>query len=300
MLFWKRLNKLEQIITVLVGVTTLTSTVAARIHYVQRMHATALVSQSQPMRPLTLVVRNDLSGKPVSKAKVSVIVDAAVPLIRETDSEGILSVSIPAVTREAHVTVSATGYVIYDREIPLWSGNFEDVRLVPIARHIAPQGRQNSPANNTASSPVLAGSSSPQVISAPGGIAIGGGTVTNPQVNNIYGVPAPPPRGYWTTRTVEPFTERVQQEPGKFVNVRHPRAEMNLTLEGPFIHPILVVKCSVPCTEGGFAVENPRINQVESQLSGYGDVLKSVVKDPTASQQAALSLTPLCPKMKVT
>lgn len=88
--------------------------------------------------------------------------------------------------------------------------------------------------------------SSPKiVVSAPQGIAIGGGTVHNPTVNNNYLTTLPPPAIKWSImQTLDPnFDNPTGEDAGK-----NPGVRIKVQTEGPFAAPTFAVVCKQPCT----------------------------------------------------
>ena len=84
-----------------------------------------------------------------------------------------------------------------------------------------------------------------QTIAAPNGIAIGGGTVTNPTVNNntMFGVPQPPPPITWIAKPAGPGYPRM----GSTIP-NNPGVDVFITVTNTFPNPIFAVECDRPCT----------------------------------------------------
>ncbi len=114
---------------------------------------------------------------------------------------------------------------------------------------------------------------SPQmVVSAPNGIAVGGGTVTNPTVNNNYASSVPPPSITWSSAHTDPLPN-----PGPFSDTlwKYPGSKVEITLQGILYYPLFVVQCNRPCgaiTIGVEGVSSPKLygtNNPNFTIAGF-------------------------------
>lgn len=89
----------------------------------------------------------------------------------------------------------------------------------------------------------LEGGEKQQVITAPNGIAIGGGTVTNPTVNNnTYGAQQPPPHITWNTKPAKPGPTFIEGP-----TAANPGVEVQVIPDNTFVNPMFMVRCDRPC-----------------------------------------------------
>jgi len=112
----------------------------------------------------------------------------------------------------------------------------------------------------------------PVVISAPNGIAIGGGAVENPTVNNLYNMPRPLPE---MTLTVTEGTRRMVHVYPAYLEMRvpieqrtklqNPHKIIEITVDRNFMNPAFMITCDHPCgiapssSIGGASNEMPTI-----------------------------------------
>lgn len=122
-------------------------------------------------------------------------------------------------------------------------------RKVPVRAHVAQFESHIKGTDNTI--PL-----SQTTISAPNGIAIGGGTVNNPTVNNNYRNPLPEiqvspslpitPRPRPTVQSsIQPGVPRM---PAPDPSVYRPGASVTVILKGVFYNPSFIADCNVPCS----------------------------------------------------
>lgn len=90
---------------------------------------------------------------------------------------------------------------------------------------------------------VVSPSPAPLIVSAPNGIAIGGGTVHNPTVNN-FAANRPPPSIKWEQRSIPPWTGSMEEQ-NQYV--KNPGVDVAITTLGPFDRPAFEIECSTSC-----------------------------------------------------
>lgn len=95
------------------------------------------------------------------------------------------------------------------------------------------------------------------VISAPNGIAIGGGTVENPTVNNLYNMPEPLPGLVLNVATgkrsmvhIYPEWLETRVSPEQRTRLQNPHKIVEITVDRNFTNPSFAITCDRPC---GFA-----------------------------------------------
>jgi hypothetical protein len=108
-------------------------------------------------------------------------------------------------------------------------------------------------------------------VNAPYGIAIGGGTVSNPTVNN-YG--PPPPRIRWLVVPLETAKQYLSQP----VSASRPATVVKITFEGMMEHARFAFVCDRPC-EGGPTSTWAAVNG-SMGISGVGGWLKQPTPIP--------------------
>ena len=135
----------------------------------------------------------------------------------------------------------------------------QDAPVPPITSKSSPQEpritikrrQQTSPqVSQQTGPPKSAVNQTPTVVSAPNGIAIGGGTVTSPTVNNFRN---PLPEIEISESIKLPAKPRPQPTPGMPIfempgTTHNPGAEVIVSVKSVFYNPAFVADCSVPCT----------------------------------------------------
>lgn len=86
------------------------------------------------------------------------------------------------------------------------------------------------------------------------GIGIFGGNVSNPTVNNVYGVRRPPPPIKWTAeiqkqRMIDKYPTWLASRvpPDQREALENPHYKIQVTLGGKFVSPAFAVQCDKPC-----------------------------------------------------
>jgi hypothetical protein len=140
----------------------------------------------------------------------------------------------------------------------------------------------------TKSSPIPVPSPAQQVISAPNGIAIGGGTVTNPTVNNNFGSPQPPPKAHMLNQVPASTGVGVGGENSAIEEVDsgltvNPGVTMQLSVDGEFTNPAFRAICDRPCVFNGASVAPGFVEWPPTILPRGYDKRDTVIKIKTAS-----------------
>lgn len=98
--------------------------------YLQSRHKNPPPSQPKAV-PYAGRVRDDQTGKPVHRAKVTVEEDQEPPQVQETDSEGYFQVRLSEADDDVHVVVEAPGYAGWDRVVSVKRSGLESIWLHP-------------------------------------------------------------------------------------------------------------------------------------------------------------------------
>jgi hypothetical protein len=181
----------------------------------------------------------------------------------------------------------------------------EGKRETPAARSMPEPERQAKKEQAKTVEPPPA--STPVIVSAPNGIAVGGGTVTNPIVNNFG--PRPPQLEWKVSPRIDPLppdSEQVKEYPS---NV-NPGVNVTITVAGRFIAPMFAVRCDHACFTTGIGIagaSSPRTyttNRPDVAMAGFGgipgqieagSVVKVTVRSGDSSDVKVLEVFPYVP-----